>query len=440
MEIMVDGGAMTPLLEKARFMLYCLMGILVLARDVGGVGMSKYLFIGISAMICVLSACDELVYLAAFIAPLHTGIPGKFIILVIFIMYVLTKHRLKIHYKEFVFILVILLLELLGGLRGNFEIGDFLRFAACFLYSFLVILDQRKDCDGERVSIYFIAGYVTALLSVWGQMLKKYSFRQILELGIRFGGGDSTGMESTMRISFNQNDLGFLCAAVAVMSLILRKRRKKPVYLVTLFVSFLTCIMTMSRGALLSLAIGMVLYFFVTSNNIKNTLRNILIAAAGIALAVYLVYRYIPTYLTGLLDRFAQKNLLNGRDTIMLFYSGEMFEHIDRLIFGVGIQNYPGKYGYTMSAHNATQEIIIAWGLVGLCAIVFLLVRGLKTAKEINGSILAEQYIPLIILLIGLQSGQGFSNYAHILYVLVMYTVLYKEAEDAGRVEDSGYY
>lgn len=439
MDNIKDDGVMVSLIKKFRFILYGLICVLILARDIGGIGISRFLFICIATVICILSDCVELPCLAAFVAPLHTGIPGTFIVLVVFLVYIFKKRSLNIRYEEIGAILIILLLELINGLRGDFSVVEYFRFAAYFLLLFLIILDRKKYCDGERVSIYFLAGYMIALISVWGQMLGKYSFDQILKLGIRFGDVDSTGtaVQETMRISFNQNDLGFVCAIVAVLSLIFRKRQRNPLYYIIFIISILTCIMTMSRGAILSLATGLVLYFLFTSTNIKSTLRNILFVAVGITAMIYLVYTFIPTYFTGLIERFSGENLLNGRDTIMVYYNEELMTHIGRLVFGVGLQNYPEKYGYPMSAHNAIQETVIAWGVAGLFTIIFLFVRGIRTAKAVNITVLKEQYIPLIILIIGLQSGQGFSQYSHMLYFLVAYSVLYMEAENAGKVKNS---
>ena len=438
MENITDDGVMVSLMKKFRFILYGLICILVLARDIGGIDTSRFLFIGIAAVICILSECAELLCLAAFVAPLHTGIPGTFIVLVVFLVYIFKKRWLNIRHEEIGAILIVLLLEMINGVRGDFSVIEYLRFAAYFLLVFLIILDKGKYCDGERVSLYFLAGYVIALISIWGQMLGKYSFDQILKLGIRFGDVDSTetAIQDTMRVSFNQNDLGFVCAIVAVLSLIFRKRQRNPLYYIIFIVSILTCIMTMSRGAVLSLVIGLVLYFLFTSTNIKGTLRNILFATVGITVMIYLVYTFIPTYFTGLIERFAGENLLNGRDTIMMYYNEELMAHVGRLVFGVGLQNYPEKYGYHMSAHNAIQETVIAWGVIGLFTIIFLFVRGIRTAKILNATILREQYIPLIILIIGLQSGQGFSQYAHMLYFLVAYSALYMEAENAGEVKN----
>ena len=241
----------------------------------------------------------------------------------------------------------------------------------------------------------------------------------------------------TMRISFNPNDLGFVCVIVAVLSLILRKKHRRARYYITFVVSVLTCVMTMSRGAMLTLTIGLVLYFLFTCTNLKSAVMNIAFIVIGVVAVIFLVNRFIPSYFAGLIERFARNDLLNGRDTIMMYYNEELMSHADRLLFGVGLQNYAAKYGFQMSAHNATQEIIIAWGLIGFASILFLFVRGIKVARILNQSISKELYIPLIILVIGLQSGQGFSQYSHMLYFLVAYCTLYMEVENAGKIKNS---
>lgn len=429
-------GALTPLTNKFRYLLYCLIGVLVLARDIGGMGINRFLFISIAAVICVLSDCNELSCLAAFVASMHTGISGTFIVLLIFFAYFLKKPLLKLRYEEVGAILMVLLLELVNSFRGEFSLSEYFRFSAYFILVFFIILDRGKNCDGERVLRYFIAGFLIALLSIWGQMLGQYSLSEILALGIRFGSMNAY-VGDTMRVSFNPNDLGFVCVIVAVLSLLLRKRHQSARYYFTFLVSVLTGIMTMSRGAMLTLSIGLVLYFLFTGTNLKRAVMNIMFIVIGVTAVVFLVNRFIPSYFAGLIARFARNDLLNGRDTIMMYYNEELMSHADRLLFGVGLQNYAAKYGFYMSAHNATQEIIIAWGLVGFASILFLFVRGIKVARILNHSISKELYIPLIVLVIGLQSGQGFSQYSHMLYFLVAYCTLYMEAENAGKIQNS---
>ena len=182
----VSFGALSPLINKFRYLLYCLIGVLVLARDIGGMGINRFLFISIAAVICVLSDWNELPCLAAFVASMHTGISGTFIVLLIFFAYIVKKTFLNIRYEEVGAILLVLLLELVNSFRGEFSFSEYFRFSAYFILVFFIILDRGKNCDGERISHYFIAGFLVALLSIWGQMLGQYSLSEILALGIRF--------------------------------------------------------------------------------------------------------------------------------------------------------------------------------------------------------------------------------------------------------------
>ena len=144
MENITDDGVMVSLMKKFRFILYGLICILVLARDIGGIDTSRFLFIGIAAVICILSGCAELLCLAAFVAPLHTGIPGTFIVLVVFLVYIFKKRWLNIRHEEIGAILIVLLLEMINGVRGDFSVIEYFRFAAYFLLVFLIILDKGK--------------------------------------------------------------------------------------------------------------------------------------------------------------------------------------------------------------------------------------------------------------------------------------------------------
>ncbi len=108
----------------------------------------------------------------------------------------------------------------------------------------------------------------------------------------------------------------------------------------------------------------------------------------------------------------------------MQYYFSKWLQHIDRIILGVGLQNYQEKYGYSMSAHNAAQEVLITWGIPGLIMVIMLFLIVVRNARRLNPQALLIQYIPFFIFLVDLQTGQGFSNTSNILFFSVAYSAI----------------
>lgn len=132
----------------------------------------------------------------------------------------------------------------------------------------------------------------------------------------------------------------------------------------------------------------------------------------------------LPEYVTNLLLRFQDADISNGRVDIAAYYFREMFQHVDRLIFGVGLQNYAEKYGYYMSAHNATQEVMITWGLIGLLLVILLFLGIFWNGHVHNPKAKLVQYLPLVMYLVVIQSGQGFLDTSGMLRIMVAYSAI----------------
>ena len=406
--------------------------ILILLRDIGGVIVDRAIFISLATIICLLSNKSGIYCLLAFLTPLAPGISTTYITAIALVIMFFKQRQIRVQILGLSCMAALLLIELISGFRGMFNIIDYLRFSGVFLFAFLRMIDLKDDYNNEAILHSYLIGFWLAMTSVLGQMINSYPVIEVLRLGVRFGNTRELldVSKEGMLVSYNPNGLGYLCLLTALFCLLLYRKNKRIAYLLSFCGATFLGIMTQSRAFLLSYAIGIVLYTIFSCRNVKTAIRSLLSLAAGGGAVIALAIWTLPEYVTNFVLRFQDYDLLNGRSSISAYYFKEMFQHADRILFGVGMQNYPEKYGYLISAHNATQEVMITWGLLGLAVVGILFVVTLFNASSLNPKIKIIQFLPILMYLIAIQSGQGFSDTAGMLRIMVAYSAILLKTEN----------
>lgn len=414
-----------------------LFSAMVIARDVLDVGISRWLFIAIGFVVCVLCSKNHIYLLLAFLAPMASGVSYTYISLIA-LACLLVRYKLHVSKIGFGAMLFILVWELLQGFRGMFDIMNYLRFAGVFVIAFLHMLDTDRNVDHLQLIKMYLIGYVVAMVDLLAQFLKVYSFGELLKLNLRLGDARDAldlGMEG-MRVSYNPNGLGTVCILVLIFSLLLiRKEKRLAVYIPLALFSGLIGFATQSRTYLVVLLVSMIAYVLLSCTTFKSALKTIAGSVGLFCLLYCIILWFLPNYLKSFINRWNVEDISNGRVEIMRYYTGKMFDSIDRFLFGVGMQNYPKKYGFSMSAHNATQELLITWGVVGVVVVIVLFGAVLYNAKKKNKGVLLVQFLPLFSVLLYKQAGQGFIHTASMLWMMVAYSATRIELTSTKKVE-----
>lgn len=397
-----------------------LIAILLFLRDVGQINIPKVLFVLLAGIICASGTKTNIYCLLGFVAPLANGLPYNYISILALVS-ILFRFRLTLNPVGVVSALGILLIELLSVLRGNFLIGDYIRFSVVFLICFLLMIGKNEDCDYVKVIEFFIVGYVIAMFDLIGQIVRQYSFSDLLTLGVRIGNTrELNDVSDGMLLSFNPNGLAMVCILASAVSILLFQKKKRLRYIVITVFSILIGITTQSRSFVLLLAI-LLFGFLVVSDLTKKSKFAI---SLGLIASWFVENKFLTSYVSAFTERMQTDDPFNGRLEITAFYFKKMFQQADRLMFGVGLQNYQEKYGYAMSCHNAIQEIMVTWGVSGLIFVVILFVVIYKNARTANASARFEQFLPFLLILIFKQFGQGFSDTVSILWIMVAYCAI----------------
>lgn len=417
-------------MKRITLILIGLFSVLLLLRDLGGTGVPRIMFIAISIAVCIIGKKSDIFCLMAFLAPVAEGTPYKYIA-VIALVILLLKQKMRVHVKGLFLMISILLIELLSAFRGSFSFADYFRFTGVFFITFLRMIDTDDQYDNLGMVKMYLFGYIVAMVDIFGQMQRQYSWADFLKMKVRFGntrqllGSDTEGM----LLSYNPNTLGTICILAAMFCLLLYHKEKRPRYPVLFVLASLIGITTQSRTFLIVYILAIVLYICLSCRSFSTAIKSLFGFAIGGTFIYILANRLLSNYIQSFSERLATDDISGGRIEIMQYYFSKMFQHIDRLIIGVGLQNYQAKYGYNMSAHNATQEVLITWGIIGLIIVIVLFVIIIQNAKRLCPKALLIQYIPIFALLVATQAGQGFSKMPNMFYFMVTYSAIMLQLE-----------
>ncbi|GEM_PF-1545224 len=418
-------------INRIRINKYCLVWSLIIAellllfcRDFAGMQITKYAFIILTTGALLLSDKKRMYEIIAFLIPLFAGMPGTLIscIALLIVLGKSFKSKIKIDSKGLVFCLAILIIELLSAFRGYFGIADYIRFAGPFLLTFLFIFDRSEEYDNYKISRNYILGLVIAVVDVVGQMIIRYGISIVLIMDVRIGDIASLSGETSegMSFAYNSNQLGIMCAVAAMMCLILIIRYKIKYYILPVVLFLMVGTMTQSRTFLVVLLLGIIMFIILGNDSPGKAIKKVLILLTGISVSLLLIIKLLPKYLQTFISRFKEADIFNGRGEITSSYWQEFFNHIDRWPIGVGLQNYSEKYGIFASVHFGMQEVTVTWGIIGLILVILILIRMFRLLdyKKRSDYIMI---IPPAMMLVGIQSGQFFSNTVTLLSFIALF-------------------
>jgi len=226
----------------------------------------------------------------------------------------------------------------------------------------------------------------------------------------------------------NQNYLGVISSVslLVLISFIQNKNNNKFLRLLyLLFIPFIfyLIILTGSRTAMISLFLG-VLVFFITSLDIEKVLIRLLFFMPLLAFILYVTLE--NTLILNRLFDTVEKGDLSSRDLIWI----DLLEVINNnFLFGIGKTGYLNVVGEG-SPHNVIMEVICYTGIFGLFFFVLFLYRIINSGfKKINSSYNNIKLILLLALIGLLLSGQWFDQklvWSYIAYIISADFVLKK--------------
>lgn len=412
-----------------QFLIICIiMFVLLLIRDVNGIYLSKWIFFVISMLVFLLFDINYTAIFICFFIPFTTGLPYKYIFIVGLLIFIAKHYNSLVFSKYLIPLIYIFIVELLSFIYGGFSIADFIRFASPLLFIALVIFNDRDNLNYEKMLRYFLLAAICTEISILLQSISNNGLDYIMSTGIRLGDTKQLLLEEGMRISYNPNSLGTLCAfSISILLILLNKASQgKVIIIVLLIIQILVGSLSLSRSFLILLAVIAFIYLLYVSRSLQGLKKGLIfitIVTVGVSVSVNF---FAPNLLENYSSRFEVTDISNGRQDIIESYFDVLAQHPERLLLGVGLQDYSHKYGLSDECHNGLQEILVTWGVVGIFLVALYIYGiykfGLRGVPKKERELI--YILPLIVLIIDAQSGQFFYSGNSPFYFLPMYAAI----------------
>ena len=395
--------------------LYCMLFIF---RDVLGYSVSNVIFIALSSLMFILFDVDECVAFVASFIILGGGVQTALTLGIGLIIILFKKRK---YFKMSYLIIPIFLMVIWEFFHATiipFSLYEYIKNSVFFVLLAILVFDKGVRYDNKLILHTFSVITIFTLFVILLQYLEfyNYSLQSLFASGIRFGNVDVLTGTEQMRLSNNSNYIGQVCAiAIAsVITLFNYFPRKRLMFIVEIFVLAIFGFMTQSR-TFIFLFILVITYGILASYKFygKSIIQALpLLIFSGLSLIIILTF-VLPDILNSIIQRFSVDDVTGGRMIILRQYNQLIFHDLRIFFFGIGLQDirtkinaYPA-FGITNSPHNALQEILLCWGIVGIILFfIMLYFLILNAAKSRKGRGHWLNYYVLIVFLVAIQASQ----------------------------------
>ncbi len=402
---------------------------LLYARDLLGIEINRTMIIGASVIPAILMQPASLVYFILFLLPLSSGIPGNYIFPLLSAL-LFCKKTSNISISGIICFLIIVFFEFVHYGFYSFSIdfpGALGYLTAFFFFCYLATL-KDPEVKNLQCILYFILGLLTFLIAIWIITQINHDAELLLEEGSRLGYTKriTDSEQNIMMLNANPNGLGFFSLTGLSLMLILFSMKK-----IQLLPFILICIVFIYVGALsvsrtwllgTFLLIGL---FLLSTRGMKGKSSHfryiIVFFLVIIAFFVLLNNNVINQAFSNRLEDESMA-IAGGRTVIFKEYNRYLMSHPLQLIFGVGAVHYHDVINEITSAtHNGTQQIVIAYGLIGLIAFVIMAIKCFKTNYR-KGYFVCT--ITFFIALFYVQTGQLLNPYQNLYSFLISFVAM----------------
>lgn len=402
---------------------------LLYARDLFGISISRTMIIGAAIIPAVLMRPASLIYYILFLLPLSSGIPGNYIFPLLTVLLFVKKTN-NVTSSGMICFLVIVFLELVHFGLYTFRIdfpGTIGYLSAFFFFCYLVTL-KAPEVRNTQCILYFILGLLAFLFAIWYITQINHNAELLLEEGSRIGYTKhiTDSDQTVMMLSANPNGIGFF--SLTGLSLVFILFSFKKIHFVPFVILSLVFVyvgaLSVSRTWLLGIILLVGLFiFYIRGMKGRYTLPHYVIIILFIVIAILALYRNEVIY-QAFSIRLSNESLsiAGGRTEIFKEYNRYLMNHPLQLLFGVGAVHYHDVITEIVNAtHNGTQQIVIAYGLVGLVIFVVMAINCYKMNYR-KGYFVCT--LTFFVALFYVQSGQLLNPYQNLYSFLIGFVAM----------------
>ncbi|MBE6635609.1 MAG: O-antigen ligase family protein [Ruminococcaceae bacterium] len=398
-------------MHTAFYVAWALFLASIFVRNVFDIRFPIIIVLALSCLPAIVGDRNEIIASAISLLPMTTAFQFKYALLLIMVIYIV-KYMHDVKYMSgFIIIAVMFAWELLHGLVYEISLLNTVRgFAELIFCAFLMSLSNVEFKHEKIFRMIAISTTVAGTIVLLNLLTSNgFDIVSVFEGGYRFGKGDTSVTEYGM--NYNSNDMGMLFnAAMCGIFYLIKLKRTKPIDYVMLPILLIYGIFTQSRAFIICFAFILVL-FIISSGTLKNKVKLLCSILIFCSIVILLLNLLLPDVLENYISRFGEDDISNGRFDILKLYGELILSDIRYFIFGIGMNDISSKAGAIIpgiiaSAHNGTQEIIVAWGIVGLILIIAFIIAMIRKAKMSGNKLQLLNVIMLLFLILYVQSGQ----------------------------------
>lgn len=369
---------------KSLFPLYiCVFCLLLFVRDVIGVNIPLLLFLVYFSMAYCFFSYDECLAVSAMLPLLNHGIQTNYIMLIACVMYILRFRRNTKINEVHAIVLLLCIYELLHAFIPDFSFSEYSRYMFSFIYIALILGEYKIQSllKNEKIvlkSFVFMDAYF--MLEVFLVTIKYLSFSTLVSSGFRFGTLEDYVVGKPTLFD-NENMVGlFALVGVGILLVLLINGEKKKIQNILLIIYFsFFGLLTTSKTFVICLVFMVILFIlYIYRLSFFKALGITVVTVTGV---VYAINTVLLNEVQRVILRFQAADLSTGRNDLLKEYNRYIFSDWKRVTFGIGLQNVVEKSGVHNSPHNATQELLLCWGIIGVVAMLVLTVIVLKNVR-----------------------------------------------------------
>lgn len=357
-----------------------------------------------------------------FLLPFSTSLPINAIIIANWIILILKDIKHISVNKSIISSILIVVLEIISIINPKSSLSTIVDFVMPFLYTSFILLCYKKDVNYVRVLKIFIISVIFTDLIYIVATFQKYDISLFTTFKYRLGTLYYENVQYLLNI--NANDLGlYNVFAISILLLLINKKKTNYVFFAFgMLILTITGVLTVSRAFLITYVLLLIVYLIIKQMKITTVLAICLSMFIVILICMATIPNLFNMICNNFEERFSEEDSLGEREDIFAEYFKKMGESAHDTLIGVGISNYAEKYDMPLKAHNAIQEVIIAWGIIGLFFIIMTHIEFFKAMKQkVERKIELIMIVPLFTLLFIIQSLQFYSQGDRILLLIVAY-------------------
>ena len=324
----------------------------------------------------------------------------------------------------FVPIILIIIWEFLHCFFGDVNLNGMISYA--FLYVFLILIFYAHNMQTLDYS-FIMRTFAIAVFSVCCILVLRLLVHNNFSFDMAFLDMQRLGLtnEETGGMVINPNSLGVLCVLAAGCLVQIRSAGENKIADLVLTVLILVLgALTCSRTYLACLLI-LCMFLFVTSNgSMKKKFKFLVGGILLLLISVLLMYLIFPSTLDMFIQRLSGDDITSGRDTLFNDYNSYLFSSSKAFLWGLGSLNLDEKVMQLSISfgvpHNGIQEILVAWGIIGLLLFIGMIFVMIRRSKQENPHQSWSNYALFIVLLAKIMVGQVItSNYTMLSLALI---------------------